>query len=253
MHVGIDESEDVVPKIEAITLIGPPLPLDMEFNPKPITSAFARHGLNLGRCFGSKSGYRQFHPDNIFIPNANVFCRRHGKIWWGDLDLRKDKAALEKVARRLRCCLYVLDEGDGRWGGENLPYKEVLCRALWHTGGATRVRNIRSFLRRSGLTLPQLATIVNVSPARLRRRQRPEVELEIYRRLATFDLAFGEITSELGFRHWGHWWTSPNVKLAGKIPLVVFINGGTLDIGNLFWPGAAFRCLRIVYMLAKRI
>jgi hypothetical protein len=225
----------------------------MEFKATLLASAFARKSLNLGRCFGSKSGYRLRHPRNLFVPNANIFSRKQGKIWWGDLDLEKDKAALEGIARRLRRRLYVLDEADGRWDRGHRPFEEVLCCALWHTGGPMRVPNVPLFLRRSGLTLFQFAAVIRVSLFRLRRKQQPEIGLEIFRRMAICNRAFGEITADLGFSRWGHWWTSPNKKLASKTPLEVFTNGGTLDICNLFGPAAVFRCLRLPSLLAKRL
>jgi hypothetical protein len=242
-----------LPKVATVTLTGPPPPLDMEFKANSLTSEFFREGLNLGRCFGSKSAYRLLHPRNIFIPNANIFSRNQGKIWWGDLDLEKDKAALENIAQRLRRRLYVMDELDGRWQRAPLPFDEVLCCAQWHTGGATRVWYVPHFLKRSGLTLSQLAAVIKVSSTRLCRKQQPEIGLEVYRRMAVCDHAFGAITAELGFAHWGDWWTSPNEKLGGNRPLEVFAAGGTLDIGDLFGPAAVFHCLRLPSMLAKRL
>jgi hypothetical protein len=225
----------------------------MEFKANSLTSAFVREGLNLGRSFGSKSGYRLLHPRNFFIPNANIFSHNQGKIWWGDLDLERDKAAVESVARRLHRRLYVLDESDGRWDKAHLPFEEVLCCARWHTGGATRVWSVPRFLKRSGLTASQLAAVIKVSSIRLRRKQQPEIGLEVYRRMAVCDRAFREITAELGFERWGDWWTSPNKKLDGKRPLEVFVTGGTLEIGALFGPAAVFHCLRLPSMLATRL
>jgi hypothetical protein len=95
--------------------------------------------------------------------------------------------------------------------------------------------------------------VIKVSPIRLLRKQQPEIGLEVYRRMAVCDRAFGEITAELGFRRWGDWWTSPNKKLDGKRPLDVFKTGGTLEIGTLFGPAAVFRCLRLPGMLAERL
>jgi hypothetical protein len=73
---------------EVLTANGTPPPLGMEFKPNDLASVFAQVGLSIGRCFGSKSGYRRTHPRSIFVANANVFSLKHGKLWWGDLDIR---------------------------------------------------------------------------------------------------------------------------------------------------------------------
>ncbi len=207
----------------------------------------------MGRCFGSKSGYRSIHPKNIFIPNSNVFCRKRGKIWWGDVDLHVDKGALERVARHLRSRLYVLSEHDGRWENAELPFDKVLFRAQWHTGGASRVPGVSSILRRSGLTLQQLALLVKVSPIRLRQSQSPEIRLEVYRRVAKFDEVFRGIAAELALKRWGDWWTSANDKLSGKTPLEAYKSGVEIEIADLLGDEAAIRCLGLVFMLQKRL
>jgi hypothetical protein len=236
-----------------LVLGGPPPPLDAEFKALDLTSVFSKEGLPLGRCFGSKSGYRRIHPRSIFVPNANVFCRKRGKLWWGDIDLCADKGALERVARRLRSRLYVLSEHDGRWESATLPFDEVLFRAQWHTGGASRVPGVSNILRRSGLTLQQLAMLVKVSPIRLRQRQTPEIRLEVYRRVFKFDEVFREIATDLALKKWGDWWSSANDKLSGKTPLEAYKSGVDIEIANLLGDEAAIRCLGLVFMLQKRL
>jgi hypothetical protein len=113
----------------------PLYPRDYEFKPDRLAEVFSAEALPIGRCFGSKSGYRQSHPGNEFIPNANVFCRTRGKIWWGDLDLTYDRPKLEAVSRRLRMCLYVLCEFDGRFENAAQQHSIVVARAIWKTGG----------------------------------------------------------------------------------------------------------------------
>jgi len=98
-----------------LSLSGPQLPVDLEFNPHHLPDIFRKHHLPLGRCFGSKSAYREANTKCEFVPNANVISKRDGKVWWGDLDLVRDSAVLEKIARLLRCRLYVLGEHDGRF------------------------------------------------------------------------------------------------------------------------------------------
>jgi hypothetical protein len=55
---------------------------------------------------------RMKQPTTIF--NANIFNSRAKKIWFGDLDVEKDREALLKLSRRLGT-LYVLYETDGRF------------------------------------------------------------------------------------------------------------------------------------------
>ncbi len=228
--------------IHVITLEGPPPPLDKEFKPNELSAVFSDAGLSLGRCFGSKSGYCRMNPGHIFVPNANVFCRRYGKVWWGDLDLKCDKPALEKVARRLRCRLYVLKEMDGRYEAAEKPDTQVIACALWHTGGAAYVPNVARILKRSGLSLGQLASLTRIKPVRLTSRQRPEIALEIHQRLRQWDETFGEVATELGLKKWGTWWTTAHDKLSGKSPLAVLRNGGTIRFAEVLDPVLAFRC-----------
>jgi hypothetical protein len=110
-------------------------PRDFEFKPYALADAFSAQGLPVGLCLGSKSGYRLTHPGNQFVPNANVFCRKEGKIWWGDLDLARDRPKLEAIARKLRTRLYVLSESDGRFANADLQHSKVVSLAIWRTGG----------------------------------------------------------------------------------------------------------------------
>jgi len=67
----------------------------------------------LGMCgrmlYHSKS---MKQPTTIF--NANVFNARAKKIWFGDMEIERDKEALLKLSRRLGP-LYILYEMDGRF------------------------------------------------------------------------------------------------------------------------------------------
>lgn len=67
----------------------------------------------LGMCgrtlYRSKSMKR---PTTIF--NANVFNARAKKIWFGDMEIERDKEALLKLSRILGP-LYILYENDGRF------------------------------------------------------------------------------------------------------------------------------------------
>jgi len=127
-------SDRAKPPCAVIHLNEPLYSCDFEFKPDELAEVFGAAGLPVGRCFGSKSGYRFANPDNEFIPNANVFCRKVGKIWWGDLDLTRDRPKLDAVARKLRMKLYVLYEGDGRFENADLQHANVVRLAIWKTG-----------------------------------------------------------------------------------------------------------------------
>ena len=47
-----------------------------------IYELFMNHGLMTGRMIsGSKSGYKERHPDNLIVFNANIIIESKGKIW----------------------------------------------------------------------------------------------------------------------------------------------------------------------------
>lgn len=66
-------------------------------------------GLSGRMLYPSKSMKK---PTTIF--NANIFNARAKKIWFGDLEIERDKDALLKISKRLGA-LYVLWEMDGRF------------------------------------------------------------------------------------------------------------------------------------------
>ncbi len=78
----------------------------------------------------SKSGYRDQFPDNEVYFNANIFVLGEGKIWYGDIDVTKEKEQLENVAREIGKDLYILREMDGRFGNENLDDSEIIRRSM---------------------------------------------------------------------------------------------------------------------------
>jgi len=79
---------------------------------------------------GSKSGYRDRFPDNEVYFNANIFILGEGKVWYGDLDITKDREELQKIARNLGKTLFVLREMDGRFENESLKDKEIISKAV---------------------------------------------------------------------------------------------------------------------------
>ncbi|MGD0885370.1 MAG: hypothetical protein ABSA46_10965 [Thermodesulfovibrionales bacterium] len=64
----------------------------------------------LDRMIYTSKSMRQ--PTTIF--NANIFNARANKIWFGDMEIERDKEALLKLARRVGP-LYILAESDGRF------------------------------------------------------------------------------------------------------------------------------------------
>jgi hypothetical protein len=215
---------------------GPPPPLDAEFKGGQAAEVFCAGGLALGRCFGSKSGYREKHRRNYFIPNANVCAIQDGKLWWGDLDLYRDSAALEQVAGRLRRRLYVLEESAARFEQAGVQGEEVRRRARWCTGGRIPVLGLTSFLRKSGLTLTQAALLLGRSRQRLRRRLRPEVALELNRDIRALDSWYSLFTKGRPRLKWGQWLLTPNRRLGGARPFDLVLQGRSAELRALL-PG----------------
>ena len=69
---------------------------------------------------GSKSGYCSKFPRNLVVFNSNL-CTSHEKIWYGDIDITKDRQKLREVSESLGMEIYVLYEMDGRFENENDP------------------------------------------------------------------------------------------------------------------------------------
>lgn len=63
---------------------------------------------------GSKAGYKG---NAVF--NANL-CTKEKKIWFGDIDLDKDRSKLQSIANEIGT-IYVLREMDGRFENEASP------------------------------------------------------------------------------------------------------------------------------------
>jgi hypothetical protein len=82
---------------------------------------------------GSKTGYRDQHPDDLIVFNANILMPDYGKVWYGDLNLTEDYLVLKDIAKSLNSTLYVLWESDGRFGDENKPIDELIKKAVWNT------------------------------------------------------------------------------------------------------------------------
>jgi hypothetical protein len=96
-----------------------------------VQKTFNENSLFMGRMIAySKSTYRKMHPDNRVLFNANIFVLGEGKIWWGDLDITRDREALEKISQTIGKKLYVLQELDGRFENDNASDVHVLKHAV---------------------------------------------------------------------------------------------------------------------------
>lgn len=85
-------------------------------------STFIDSGMHMGRMIsGSKTGYLLQYPNNLPVFNANLCTEKRGKIWYGDLDITKDKKVLSDLAVSLGEKLYVLREMDARFDNESSP------------------------------------------------------------------------------------------------------------------------------------
>lgn len=92
---------------------------------------FENEGLIYGRMVShSKSGYLTKYPENQVYFNANVFVLGEGKIWYGDLDITRDREILENIASEIGKDLYILREMDGRFENENLEDSEIIKRCV---------------------------------------------------------------------------------------------------------------------------
>jgi hypothetical protein len=92
---------------------------------------FESEGLNLGRMIShSKSGYMDKFPGSEVYFNSNIFVLGEGKIWYGDIDVTKERDKLENIAKEIGKDLYILREMDGRFGNENLGDSEIIKRCI---------------------------------------------------------------------------------------------------------------------------
>lgn len=104
-------------------------PSEFEVNPD-FYVLFATNNLQLGRMIASsKSKYCQENQGDLIIFNANVITKTHGKIWYGDLNITKDFDDLKNIADIIKEDLYILMEGDARFGYEKQPIKTLIEKA----------------------------------------------------------------------------------------------------------------------------
>lgn len=101
-------------------------------NRKRVLNAFEKIGLYNGRMIcNSKSTYRDEHPENLIVFNANIIdTKTKEKVWFGDLDITFDSGKLKKVAERFDTEFLILSEIDARF--ENLKNPKVE-NYIWST------------------------------------------------------------------------------------------------------------------------
>lgn len=98
---------------------------------KKIYKIFLENELVQSRLIcGSKSLYRERHPNNLAIFNANVVTKKLGKCWYGDLDIDVDADKLISVAKILNEDLHILYEMDCRFENENAKPDDLIKKAL---------------------------------------------------------------------------------------------------------------------------
>lgn len=91
---------------------------------------FASNNLMMGRMIAqSKSDYCKKHQKDLVIFNANILTKNHGKIWYGDLNVTLDFDNLKNVADQIGEDLYILMEGDARFGNENSSIETLISKA----------------------------------------------------------------------------------------------------------------------------
>lgn len=98
---------------------------------------------------GSKSGYRNSHPDNCAVFNANIIAKNSDgaeKVWFGDIDITLDEQALKSAALDAECELYVLREMDARFENESNP---KLDKFVYKTDGENCELGPESYAKRN--------------------------------------------------------------------------------------------------------
>ena len=92
----------------------------------------------------SKSGYRERHPENLSIFNANI-CTKDEKIWWGDLDVTLKQTFIADLAFILSEDLYVLYEMDGRFENEDKPKVDRYAVKFFYDGGIELSKSLTEY------------------------------------------------------------------------------------------------------------
>lgn len=96
----------------------------------PIREEVERQLRAPGRMIGSKTGYRDDHPDNLAVFNAQVFVGST-RVWSGDLDVTLDQRQLATLSRRLGYPVSVCHEQ--RFASETRVPRDALI-VFWPNG-----------------------------------------------------------------------------------------------------------------------
>ena len=65
----------------------------------------------------SKSEYIRRNPGNIYFSNACIFDSKKNQIWYGDIDLTKQRKDIEELVKVLKHDIYVTREQPYRFHG----------------------------------------------------------------------------------------------------------------------------------------
>lgn len=96
-------------------------------NDEKYRQAFIDLGFPPGRMIsGSKSGYVRNNPGCEPYFNARVCALGEGVIWWGDLDITRDREMLNQVSLNIEKKLFILRESDA-W--DSVTDEQILKRA----------------------------------------------------------------------------------------------------------------------------
>jgi len=115
--------------MDIINLTGGSLKSEFQENPDCYV-IFATNGLEMGRMIAAnKSNYCKEHQGDLVIFNANIITEKYGKIWYGDLNINEDFDNLKNVADQIGQDLYILIEGEARFGYENRPIEILISKA----------------------------------------------------------------------------------------------------------------------------
>lgn len=92
---------------------------------------FEKYGLYFGRCLGSKSGYRKFHPNHLIIFNARIYTKgiyeiykdskirdflkgQEDEVYYGDIDLNENIYDLYKIHLEIGEALVITSESGNK-------------------------------------------------------------------------------------------------------------------------------------------
>ena len=80
------------------------------------------------------SGSKKSPEGETIVWNSNVCTKKHGKIWFGDLNITRDIDKLKELAIRIKDTVYVLREHDARFEYEYDPRFNEAVFAAYPSG-----------------------------------------------------------------------------------------------------------------------